>query len=206
MVGIFLKKISSGLSAWWTWDRQFFLFTGTPCLPKSIRLNKHYALSFLSDPGPIIVCKRMSEYAEYADWSKQSMPGSVVPLTMFSTLLDTILALFSGWRSPVDLAIWKEAQRRVALEEAWALQRRAMEREGQGGEQESSQGGIEEEGEQRRQEGLERLVPRWLTLSLDRSMKIGRSLVCGNIEGTLSERRLKDIDREVLNQNRQTKS
>ena len=35
-------------------------------------------------------------------------------------------------------------------------------------------------------------------------MKIGRSLVCGNIEGTLSERRLKDIDREVLNQNRQT--
>ena len=193
MVGIFLKKISSGLPAWGTWDRQFFLFTGTPCLPKSIRLNKHYALSFLSDPGPIIVCKRMSEYAEYADWSKQSMP-----------LLDTMLALFSGWRSPVDLAIWKEAQRRVALEEAWALQRRAMEREGQGGEQESSQGGIEEEGEQRRQEGLERLVPRWLTLSLDRSMKIGRSLVFGNIEGTLSERRLKDIDREILNQTRQT--
>ena len=30
----------------------------------------------------------------------------------------------------------------------------------QGGEQESSQGGIEKEGEQRRQEGLERLVPR----------------------------------------------
>ena len=73
-----------------------------------------------------------------------------------------------------------------------------MEREGQGGEQESSQGGIEEEGEQRRQEGLERLVPHWLTLSLDRSMKIGRSLVCGNIEGTLSERRLKDIFKKFL--------
>ena len=200
MLGIFLIEISSGLPAWGTWDRQFFLFIGTPCLPESIRLNKPYALSLLSDPGPIIVCRRMSEYA---DWSKQSMPGSVVPLAMFSTSVDTMLALFSGWRSPVDLAIWKEA---VALEEAWALQRRAMEREGQGGEQESSQGGIEEGGEQRGQEGLVRLVPRWLTLSLDRFMKIGWSLVCGNIEGTFFERRLKDIDREVLNQNRQTKS
>ena len=43
------------------------------------------------------VCKRMSEYAEYADWSKQSMPGSVVPLAIFD---DEVKNLFINMSHP----------------------------------------------------------------------------------------------------------